>query len=91
MKKTKKILRNLLLFGVICYFVVTLINQQIQINNLHDNINWTTAQITDEGKKAEQLEQTKKTAMTDEYMLKLARQRGFVYPDEKIFVDVSGR
>lgn len=95
-KAPKRKLRKPILIGllvlVVAYFGWTLIKQQIQMNGYRTQMEETQQQTNQAQQKLDQLNEDEKKVNTDEYIEKVAREKlGLVDPDEKIFVDVSGK
>ena len=78
------------LLGMIL-FVMVLHAQQKQFNNYGAQKNELNAMISQEEKQLSQNEEAKPQQNSDEAMEELARELGWVKPNETIFVDISGK
>lgn len=95
-KKTRK-KRNIILgicFGLfIAYAVVTLISQQLQINQKKSELSALEDQILVWDVKNEQVEEIYNSddEANDEYIKKIAREElGYAEPDERVFIIIAG-
>lgn len=89
-KKKKISLFNVLVFAFVVYFVYTICEQQIQINNYDSKIETYKADIESKEQLVEYYKSKKTNIETDEYIEEVARENlGYVKPYEKIFVDAN--
>lgn len=90
-KKSKKIrLGHLLMIALVCYFVYTYAQQQIQINKYNSQIEMYSADIKHKKELTEYYNNQKGNTNSDEYIENVARESlGYVKPYEKIFVDAN--
>ncbi len=90
-RKHKSIFLRLVLVGFLCYGAISFF--MLQSNLVERN-----QQLEEINQKIKEQEQTNKELQTmlseenySEYIARVAREKlGYVYPDERIFVDVSG-
>lgn len=91
-QQTKKLLLRLALAAFLVFAAVRFCCQQPLLNQYSKQISDLEAQIAQEEKNAQQIEDLKALYESDEYKQRLARERlGLVEPDERVFVDVSGK
>lgn len=91
MKKKKKFrLWTLVLIATICYFLYTMYNQQIFLDERKNQTDELNKNIRNEEIKNQQLQQQKDLINTDEFAEKIARERlGYVKDGEKIYIDTN--
>ena len=95
MGKNKKQKKNRILkfcFTVFTlYFVISLINSQIDISKKREELENVNEKIAIQKVENKKLERIINSDEYEEYIEKLAREKlGFAYPDEKIYIDISG-
>ncbi len=95
-KKTKNkfmsALKSAAIAALSIYIVYVLIQQQIQLNAYKAQQDYYKAQIEQEKKKLQSIEDNKLLYTTDSYIEKIARERlGLVKPGEVIFVDINNK
>ncbi|MEG1043320.1 MAG: septum formation initiator family protein [Oscillospiraceae bacterium] len=74
-----------------CYICGCLINLQIDITNKKNELLLVREQIQQQHISNNNLERLLNSDEDDEYIEKLAREKlGFAYPDEKVYIDISG-
>ena len=89
-KKTNPIFKLCVLFSAF-YVVVCLVNSQVDINNKKAELENIQEKIVSQGVENKNLERIINSDEDDEYIEKLAREKlGFAYPDERIYIDISG-
>jgi cell division protein FtsB len=89
-KQTKSKLWTLLLVVSICYFVYTVYNQQISIDDRKKHNEQIKKDIYSETIKKEQLLNQKSLINTDKFAEQIARDKlGYVKDGEKIYVDTN--
>ena len=89
-KKPNK--RKLLLMLSVCIIYVgyILISQQIQMFKFNKQIRTNNEKIVSEQKEIDELNKTKQTYKSDEFIEKMARERlGYVKVGEKVYIDRS--
>ncbi len=73
------------------YIVVCLVNSQIDISKKRDELESIAEKISIQEVENKKLERIINSDKDDEYIEKLAREKlNFAYPDEKIYIDISG-
>ncbi len=81
-----------ILLAIVIGFVRMLVIQQGQMMRQNEQIENLEQEIKAEQDRLEALEQEKSQVATDEYIEGVARDKlGMTDPDEKVFVDVSGK
>jgi len=91
MKKKPNRRKLLLMLSVgIIYVVYILISQQIQMFKFNKQIRTNNEKIVSEQKVIDELNKTKQTYKSDEFIEKMARERlGYVKVGEKVYIDRS--
>lgn len=91
MKKQRKFnLWTLILIVSMCYFVYTVYNQQVYIEDRNAQYAKLEKDIHNETVKNQQLTEQKSQIDTDEFAEKIAREKlGYVKDGEKIYVDTN--
>ena len=86
-KLTNKLLKRLLIFAFIIYFVYTLIMQQKTLNSYSAE----EAKYNNDIELAqEELQGMKDNINSNEYIEQIAREKlGMYYPNEKVYIDVE--
>ncbi len=88
MKKSKKILRNLLIIAIAIYVIYIFINQQKTLNEYSKNTEELNQQIASEKQKNEDLNQQKENVNSLEFIEEMAREKLDMYhPNERVYVD----
>lgn len=95
-KKTKK--KRNIIFGVLlvlfaAYAVVTLISQQVQINQKQSELSELEDKIIIQEVKNGEVEQVYNSSdkENEEYIKKIARDElGYAEPDERVFINIAG-
>ena len=88
MKKSKKILRNLLIIAIAIYVIYIFINQQKTLNEYSKNTEELNQQIASEKQKNEDLNQQKENVNSLEFIEEMAREKlDMYYPNERVYVD----
>lgn len=90
-RKKKSLLLRLLLVGVVVYVSVAFVQQQVELSRMR----YELAGIENETRQVELANQELKSLLDmrqdAEYIERVARDRlDYVYPDEQVFLDVSG-
>lgn len=89
-KKSNPIFKLCLLFSAF-YIVVCLVNSQLDITKKKAELESIQEKIVNQGVENKNLERIINSDEDDEYIEKLAREKlGFAYPDERIYIDISG-
>lgn len=88
MKKTRKILRNLIFVIIAIYMIFVLINQQKTLNRYSENAEELQQQIATEEANKEELLQKQEDVNSLEFIEEMAREKlDMYYPYERIYVD----
>ena len=89
-KKTNPIVK-ICLTAFTFYIVICLVDSQIDISKKRDELESINEKIAIQKVDNKKLERIINSEEDDEYIEKLARDKlGFAYPDEKIYIDISG-
>ena len=88
MKKNKKILRNLLIIGIVVYIAFVFIDQQKTLNEYSKNTEELNQQIASEEATNEELNQQKDNVNSLEFIEEMAREKlDMYYPNERVYMD----
>ena len=88
MKKNKKLHIKLLIFFVIIYVTIVLVNQQKILNNYSKNSKDLSSQIKDQTEYKEKLAETKESVNSLDYIEEVAREKLDMYlPNERVYAD----
>lgn len=84
-----------ILFGIaicllVCYVLGTFIHLQAEIADKNAQLKAVNSQIAEQSAHNEELQTVLATNGEEEYMLNMVRELGFVFPSERVIVDVSG-
>ena len=84
----KKLYKSLLILLVLIYALITLVSQQIVINQYSTNSKELASKISEQETKKAELTDKKKNVNSKEYIEQVAREKlDMYYPNEKIYVD----
>lgn len=88
--KNKKILKKILLIGIIIYVVYTFFVQQKTLNAYQADQERYSKQIAEEKEKQAELKTTKENINSKEYIEEVAREKLNMYlPNERVYIDIS--
>lgn len=88
MKKSRKILRNILIFVIAVYVICTFISQQKTLNQYGEVSQELSKQIDEEKQNKDNLNKKKEDVNSLEFIEEMAREKlDMYYPYEKIFID----
>ncbi len=88
--KTKKLLKKVLIIGIILYVVYTFFVQQKTLNAYQADQERYSEQIAEEKEKQEELKTTKENINSKEYIEEVAREKLDMYlPNERVYIDIS--
>ena len=91
-KRSFKILRRMLLLVIVIGTIWRFSAQQVTLNAYDGQINDLNMSIANAQKVGDQLDNAKQLYNTDDYKEYIARARlGLVLPDERVFIDISGK
>lgn len=86
----KKLLKKFIIVAFIIYFVVTIYNQQKQLDTYKTNIATVEKEIDEKVEYKESLVSLKENASSLEYIEKIAREKlGMYKPNEKVYRDIK--
>ena len=87
-KSTKILIFVLVVFSL--YFVYTIYDQQLQINNYNSQIEMYNSEIASKKELTEYYKNQSQNIETVEYIEQVARDKlGYVKPYEKVFIDTN--
>ena len=89
-KKRKSILLRIAVFALAVYLVGSLVNLQLDISASQKKLDSVNEQIREETLKNEDLSALLDSGEDPEYIERMAREMGYVYPDEQVIVAVNG-
>ena len=88
MKKSKKIIRNIIIAIIFIYVVFISVNQQKTLNEYTKSTEELSQQIEDEKQNKEELSKKKDDVNSNEFIEEMAREKlDMYYPTEKVYVD----
>ncbi len=90
-RKNKSIILRIMILGVFIYMIATLSNLWTTLNQSQKELEALNQQKIAVQNDIEELKSLLEDGSHDKIIEKAARERlGFVYPDEQVFVDISG-
>lgn len=90
-RKRKGILLKLLLAAFLCYGLTSLVMLQLDLSRQNDKLDTVQRKITAQEQTNAELKTMLEQNNYSEYIARIAREKlGYVYPDERVFIDVSG-
>lgn len=90
MKKTKKIVKFIIIFIIAVYIILTFSNQQRTLNQYSKNYEELTSQIEEQKEYNEQLSKKKQDIESTDFIEDMAREKLDMYlPNEKIYIDTG--
>ena len=90
MKKTKKIVKFIIIFIIAVYIILTFSNQQRTLNQYTKNYEELTSQIEEQKEYNEQLSKKKQDIESTDFIEDMAREKLDMYlPNEKIYIDTG--
>lgn len=91
-KRKKSILWRLLIIGISVYMIVTLVGLWSNLNESKATLKNLEAQAAAKQTEIDELEKLLEDGSHSELIERAARERlGYVYSDEQIFIDISGK
>lgn len=88
---SKNVIFKIAVIVCIVYSAFSLFNMQVQLFDKKQQLNDINQMCAKQRLINKDLEQTLEMGGNSEYMEKVARDKlGYVYPDERVFVDISG-
>ncbi len=90
-RKNKSIILRVLILGVCVYMIATLSGLWNTLSQSRKELEALKAQYDQEQNDIEELRSMLEDGSQSQIIEKAARERlGFVYPDEQVFIDISG-
>lgn len=90
-RKNKSILLRVMILGVFIYMIATLSGLWNTLNNSRKELDALNAQYAEEQNDIEELRAMLEDGSQSKIIEKAARERlGYIYPDEQVFIDISG-
>ncbi|MGN0493790.1 MAG: septum formation initiator family protein, partial [Acutalibacteraceae bacterium] len=90
-RKNKSIILRLMILGVCVYMLATLSGLWNTLNESRKELETLNAQYAAEQNDIEELRAMLEDGSESKIIEKAARERlGYVYPDEQVFIDISG-
>ncbi len=90
-KKRRSIFLRLILIGFLCYGLISFFMLQMDLAQKDQELQEINKKIQTQQQTNEELKTMLGEEHYSEYIARIAREKlGYVYPDERIFVDVSG-
>lgn len=90
-KKRRSIFLRLILIGFLCYGLISFFMLQMDLAQKDQELREINKKIQTQQQTNEELKTMLGEEHYSEYIARIAREKlGYVYPDERIFVDVSG-
>lgn len=92
--KTKKgpvwLMGRLAMVGIMAYLVVALVAGQIEVSQKNQQLADVQALVQQQTEENEELQRIVDSDDENAYIEKIARELGYGYPDERVYVDISG-
>lgn len=90
-RKNKSILLRILILGVCVYMIATLSGLWSTLNESQKELESLNAQYAAEQNDIDELRAMLEDGSQSKIIEKAARERlGYIYPDEQVFIDISG-
>lgn len=90
-RKNKSVLLRVLILGVCVYMIATLSGLWNTLNRSRKELENLKAEYTEEQNDIEELRAMLEDGSQSQIIEKAARERlGYIYPDEQVFIDISG-
>lgn len=80
--------------GVVCiavFFAVSLIHLQLQIRDREERLDAIRSQISEQQAANDALRDQVENGVSDDYIASIAREHGYVMPNERVFKDASSK
>ena len=91
-KRRKSVILRLLLLAFSVYILISLINYQVQLTNHRRDLAEKQSTIEAKNLEVSELERLLESGTESQLIERAARERlGYVYPDEQVYVDLSGQ
>ena len=90
-RKRRGIFLKLLLAAFLCYGLTSLVMLQMDLAQKNEELDVINKKIVSQQQTNEELKTMLGQSDYSEYIERIAREKlGYVYPDERVFIDVSG-
>lgn len=90
-RKRKGVFLKLLLVVFLCYGLTSLAMLQMDLARKNEELETINKKIVEQQQTNEELKTMLGQSDYSEYIARIAREKlGYVYPDERVFIDVSG-
>lgn len=90
-KANKSIILRLVVLGVCAYFIVSLTSLYSTLNKKQKELDELTLKETQMKNDIEEMKNLLSSDSNDELIEKAARERlGYIFPNEQIYIDISG-
>lgn len=90
-RKNKSVLLRVLILGVCVYMIATLSGLWNTLNRSRKELENLKAEYAEEQNDIEELRAMLEDGSQSQIIEKAARERlGYIYPDEQVFIDISG-
>lgn len=90
-RKNKSVLLRVLILGVCVYMIATLSGLWNTLNRSRKELETLKAEYAEEQNDIEELRAMLEDGSQSQIIEKAARERlGYIYPDEQVFIDISG-
>ncbi|MBE6732499.1 MAG: septum formation initiator family protein [Ruminococcaceae bacterium] len=91
-ERKKSVLWRLLIIGISVYMIATLVGLWSTLNDSRAELRELEAQLSVQQTDIDELKSLLESDSHDELVERAARERlGYVYSDEQIFIDISGK
>ncbi len=91
-KRRKSVILRLLLLAFSVYILISLINYQVQLTNHRRDLAEKQSTLEAKNLEVSELERLLESGTESQLIERAARERlGYVYPDEQVYVDLSGQ
>lgn len=91
-KRRKSVILRLLLLAFSVYILISLINYQVQLTNHRRDLAEKQSTLEAKNLEVSELERLLEIGTESQLIERAARERlGYVYPDEQVYVDLSGQ
>lgn len=77
--------------GVAAYLLIYIINGQVEVAHMQKELDAVTKEVTAQQELNAELQHMLESGDQDAYVERMAREKlGYAYPDERIFIDITG-
>jgi len=89
-KKNKRFIKNIILFGIISYVLFILVSQQKDLYTYKKQQVYYSQQIQEQEEEKAELLSEKENAESDEFVEKIAREKlNMYYPNERVYISIN--